>query len=122
MTWMPQCVDWTGFSFGYSLPVDDDAAAGLRRLDAGNDLDQRRLARPVFTDQAMHLAGLQRQIDIAKRVHAAEALGYAGHLQESRQGFVLQWDRSIKQSPPTWAAFPTGKAGNAAAMRRLGLV
>jgi hypothetical protein len=37
----------------------------------------------------MHLAGFQRQIDVAKRMHAAEALGYAGHLQESRQGFVL---------------------------------
>jgi hypothetical protein len=40
----------------------------------------------------MHLANLQRQIDLAKRMHAAEALRYAGHLQESRQGFVLQWD------------------------------
>jgi hypothetical protein len=40
----------------------------------------------------MHLADLQRQIDLAKRMHAAEALRYAGDLQESRQGFVLQWD------------------------------
>src|SRR6476660_6871721 len=47
----------------------------------------------------MHLADLQRQIDVAKRGDAAQALRYAGHLQESHQGFVLQWDRSIKQSP-----------------------
>jgi hypothetical protein len=57
----------------------------------------------------MHLADLQRQIDIAKRVYAAEALGYAGHLQESRQRFVLQWDRSIKAIALTRPAFPTSK-------------
>src|SRR6267142_2611847 len=85
--------------FWIFLAENGNPASWFRRLDAGNDLDQRRLAGPVFTDKAMHLADLQRQIDIAKRAHAAEALRYAGHLQESRQGFVLQWDRSIKQSP-----------------------
>src|SRR5258708_29725261 len=84
--------------FWVFLAGNGDPASGFRRLDAGNDLDQRRLAGPVFTDKAVHLADLQRQIDIAKGVHAAETLRYAGHLQESRQGFVLQWDRSIKQS------------------------
>jgi hypothetical protein len=38
----------------------------------------------------MHLAGFQRQIDIAKRVHTAEALGNTGQLQEGRQGLVLR--------------------------------
>src|SRR3954465_4522652 len=90
-----------------------DPASGFRRLDAGNDLDQRRLARPVFADEAMHLADFQCQIDIAKRMHAAEALRYAGHLEECRQGFVLQWDRSIKLSAPRRGPqSPTGEAGS----------
>ena len=100
--------------FWIFLAGNGDPASWFRRLDAGNDLDQRRLAGPVFADKAMYLADLQRQVDIAKRVYAAEALGYAGHLQESRQGFVLQWDLSIKAIAPTGAAFPTRKAGNAA--------
>src|SRR3954469_4075447 len=90
-------VDW--IEFWILLAENGNPASWFRRLDAGNDLDQRRLAGAVFTDKAMHLADLQRQIDIAKRMHAAEALRYAGHLQESRQGFVLQRDRSIKRSP-----------------------
>ena len=36
--------------------VDDDATARLRRMDAGDDLDQRRLAGAVLADQAMDFA------------------------------------------------------------------
>jgi hypothetical protein len=48
----------------------------------------------------VHLADLQRQIDIAKRMHAAEALRNAGHLQESRQGFVLRVRPSSNRLAP----------------------
>jgi len=76
--------------FWVFLAGNGDPTASFRLLDAGNDLNECRLAGTVFTDNAVHLADLQRQIDIAKRVHSAEALRNAGHLQESRQGFVLR--------------------------------
>src|SRR5437660_2510634 len=85
--------------FWIFLAENGNPASWFRRLDAGNDLDQRRLAGAVFTDEAMHLADLQRQIDIAKRMHAAEALRYAGHLQESRQGVRPAMGPFIKRSP-----------------------
>ena len=74
----------------YTLEDDGYPATAFRRLDAGNDLDEGRLARTVFPDQAVHLSGLERQIDIAKRMDAAEALRNAGHLKEGRQGVVLR--------------------------------
>ena len=76
--------------FWIFLAGNDDPAASFRRLDAGNDLYKCRLAGAVLADKAVHLADLQRQIDIAKRMHATEALRNAGHLQESHQGFVLR--------------------------------
>ena len=75
MTWMPQAVDWTGFRCGYSRPSMTMRAAGFRMQHAGEDLDQRRFARPVLTDQAMHLARPQGQVDVAQRNYAAETLG-----------------------------------------------
>src|SRR4051795_4757039 len=105
--------------FWIFLAANGNPASWFRRLDAGNDLDQRRLAGAVFTDKAMHLADLQRQIDLAKRMHAAEALRYAGHLQESRQGFVLQWDRSIKRSASTRTAIPDRRGRECSKRRRL---
>src|SRR5450631_1118138 len=76
--------------FWIFLAGNGDPTAAFRRLDAGNDFNEGRLAGTVFADETMYLADLERQIDIAKRVHAAEALRNAGHLQESRQGFVLR--------------------------------
>src|SRR3954470_6116709 len=81
--------------FWIFLAENGNPASWFGRLDAGNDLDQRRLAGAVFTDKAMHLADLPCQGDVAKRMRAAESLRYAGHLQESRQGFVP----FIEQSP-----------------------
>src|SRR5258705_13139493 len=99
--------------FWIFLAENGNPASWFRRLDAGNDLDQRRLAGAVFTDKAMHLADLQRQIDLAKRMHAAKALRYAGHLQESRQGSSC--NGTVCQTiVSTRIAFPTGEAGNAA--------
>ena len=54
-----------GVSCRYSTPVDHDAAAGVGALDAGDDLDQRRLAGSVLAGQAMHLAGGDREINPA---------------------------------------------------------
>ena len=53
-----------------SAAVDEDlAAVGLGQ--AGQDLDQRRLAGAVGADQAVHLAGHDRQRNAAQRLRAA---------------------------------------------------
>ncbi len=65
---------------GELAPVDDDRAlvGGLR---AGDDLDQRRLAGAVLTDDRVHLAGLQLEVDAPEGADAAVPLLDAGQRQ-----------------------------------------
>ena len=46
-------------------------------MDAGEHLDQGRLARAVLAEDAVHLAGKHIQVDSAQRVHAGERLRHA---------------------------------------------
>ena len=46
--------------------------------DAGDDLDQRRLAGAVLAENGVDLPARAREIDVLKRTHAAVALGYSG--------------------------------------------
>src|SRR5262245_34861363 len=71
--------------------VDGDRAAGIGRVDAGEDLDQGRLARAVLADQAMHLARLDRPVDRVERDRAAEALADAGKRQERIRAGLWDW-------------------------------
>ena len=48
--------------------------AGEIGMHAGDDLHQRRLAGAVLADEAVDLAGAEREVDIAQRLHAAERL------------------------------------------------
>jgi hypothetical protein len=54
--------------------VDHDRSAGVGSMNAGDDLDQGRLARAVFADQAMDLAALKRPVDPFQRDGSAEPL------------------------------------------------
>ena len=83
MTWMPRRVLSAGVSRSCGTPSTTMRPPGSRRLDAGDDLDQRRLAGAVLADQAMHLAGLDVQVDLAQRMHAAEDLGDVLELEEA---------------------------------------
>ncbi len=56
-------------------PVLEHDLAGSRREVAGDDLDQRRLARAVVAHQAKHLAGLKLEIDLGQRLDRPEILG-----------------------------------------------
>ena len=56
------------------LAVDQHRAAGLVPLDAGDDLDEGRLARSVLTGEAMNLAGDDIEINVGQRANTAEAL------------------------------------------------
>src|SRR6516225_11385127 len=58
---------------GGGVPVEAHLA-GVRRVDAGQDGDQRGLARAIAPDQAEALGGLQAQVHAAQRVRPAEPL------------------------------------------------
>ena len=66
-----------------TLEADGAGVGGLR---ARQDLDHRRLAGAVLTDQRQHLADVDRQICVADRPHRAETLADAGHLQPDGPG------------------------------------
>ena len=55
------------------LAVDEDPP-GVGPVEAGQDLDQRRLPGAVVADQAEHLAVPEVERDVLERSHDAEAL------------------------------------------------
>jgi hypothetical protein len=62
------------------LALDRDRAR-IRRLEAGENLDQGRLARSVVAEQPEHLALAQVQADVSQRDRGAESLGDVLHTQ-----------------------------------------
>src|SRR5882724_2174529 len=58
--------------------------AGARLDDAGNDLDQRRLAGAVLAEHGMDAAGSAGEFDVVERGDAAIALADAAHTQQRR--------------------------------------
>ena len=94
------------------LAVQEHAPAVLL-LEAGDDLDQRRLARAVVAEQAEHLALAQRQVDVAQRRDRAEALGDvldAQHLLAPRPGALAPAHRDRAAARASSAA--TSSAGS----------
>ncbi len=65
----------------HGAPVDQDLAA-VRLIDAGDDLDQRRLACAVLAEQRMNLAGADVERDAAQRAHAGKALLEVAHHEQ----------------------------------------
>jgi hypothetical protein len=61
-------------ALGFVGPTVQPHAARVRLLEAGEDLDQRRLAGAVVAQQSQHLALAQVQVDVAQRRDRAEAL------------------------------------------------
>ena len=59
-TWMPRACDVARIGEAGFLAVDQNAPVG-RRIDAADDLHQRRLAGAVVADQRDHLAGVRRR-------------------------------------------------------------
>ena len=77
-------------------PVDRDRPrleqdlAGVGRVDAGDALDERRLARAVVADEGHHLAGAHLEVDVGQRLDGAEALRQPADL-EDRRGRARLW-------------------------------
>jgi hypothetical protein len=63
------------------LPVHREVA-GVRGVDAGEQLHQRRLAGAVLADDGEHLVVPQLEVHVGERLHAGEALADPGHLEQ----------------------------------------
>ena len=63
------------------MAVDRNLAC-IGRVKAGDAADERRLSRAVVADQPDDLAGPDFEIDILKRVQAAEGLAEPGDTEE----------------------------------------
>ena len=70
---MPSDRAWSTERIDHFLAVDEDRPR-IRPHEAGEDLDQRRLAGAVVADQSQHLALGQVQRDVDERRHHPEAL------------------------------------------------
>ena len=70
---MPSERAWSTERIVCLVAVDEDPAA-VRALVAGQDLDQRRLARAVVADEPEHLALAEVHRDVDERGDRAEAL------------------------------------------------
>ena len=86
-------------------PVEHDAS-GVRRYDARQDLDQRRLARAVLAENGVNATREDDEVGVGERPHAAIALGYALHPQ-NRRGRRLQSRHAAK---PRRRRNPRGRA------------
>ena len=118
MTWMPQARRLDRVEMRIFVALDDDAAAGLRLLDAGDDLDQGRLAGAVLTDEAMHLAGLQ----VRSTSRSASTPPNRFEMPDrSRKGAprVRPADGTVLSSNRVTGAGIPREAGNAGSTRRL---
>ena len=65
------------------LAGQEDLAA-VRLVDAGHDLDQRRLAGAVLAEERVHLAGMEGQRDGLERLGRGKALGDVANFEDRR--------------------------------------
>src|SRR4051794_3177935 len=73
--------------------------AGRREVEAGDQVDERRLARAVRADQADDLLPAEREIDALERLHTLERAGDADRPQRRGRsafcGFELPGQRPM---------------------------
>src|SRR5690349_886364 len=82
--------------------------AGTRRVDTGDEIDQRRLAGAIGPDEAADLAGGDADRDVFRRRQSAEAFGEALGLEQRRH------QTSRPRSPKS----PVGRTSRMAMTRR----
>src|SRR5207302_10584137 len=84
------------------LLAEQPDLAGVGFEEAGDDVEQGRLAGTVGADQAEDLAVVDREADVVDRLHPAEALAHATELEH---------DVSLLAA----ATVPAGRGGHDAA-------
>ena len=77
--------------------VDRVARARIRGVEAGEDLDERRLARSVLPGEAVDLAGRDGQLDIGQYLRGPEGLAEPRTVRRAGTGIYLtpQADRKV---------------------------
>ena len=90
-------------------------------MDAGDALDERRLAGAVVADEGDDLTGVDVEVDVGQHLHGAEALVIALQLEQRAAASVM---RSLFLAPPgIRARRAPGRTGRGAPRaRRLSLV
>ena len=83
--------------------VDFDRA-GIRLMNAAQDLHQRRLARAVLAEQRVDLAARNLQINVGQRLHARKAFVMWLSLSIASIGFSV---RRAPAVPPPFASHRT---------------
>ena len=78
---MPMTRAWCGAEFRERFAAVANRA-GIGREDAGDDVDQRRLAGAVLAEEGVHLAGVQIEVDMIEREHAGKPLRDPRHLEQ----------------------------------------
>src|SRR3546814_2950355 len=99
-----------GLGAGEVLAVEQHGTAD-RLLQTGDDVEQRRLASTVGTDQARDVPGGHVEVDVADRLVAAEAHVGATHLQESHV-------RVLRPRPADPLCSPSPRAGGRSGLGR----
>ena len=66
---------------GHGLAVDQQLAAGVGLVRAGQNLHQRGLAGAVLAHQRQHLAAPCLEADVVERLDPGEGLGNSAHLE-----------------------------------------
>ena len=74
--------DLVRLAVGDVLAAKADHAAGVGRIDAGDQIEQGALAGAVRADDAVHLALGDRHLDVRQGDQPAEALGEARDLKQ----------------------------------------
>ena len=74
------------------------------RDDAGHDLDQRRFAGAVLAEHRVDAAGLDREVGILQRAHAAVALGDALHHEQAHRLRIGDREPAPRVGAGAWRA------------------
>ena len=80
--------------------------AGVERVDAGEDLDERRFAGAVLAEQRDDLAGADVDARIDERLRAAELFRHAAHCQQGRSGLGCRCHGCPREA---WSEWPCGR-------------
>jgi hypothetical protein len=73
-------------------PIDLEFPSRLWQMEAGQTLDQRRLARSVLPEQSVNLTRSDAQADVIERTSAPEVFGDVLHTQHVSNLFRFHGD------------------------------
>src|SRR5690606_12683399 len=87
------------------LPAVEAAGAGLGHVQAGQHVEQRRLAGAVGADQAVNFAAPDIEADVRERLQAAKALAQALRLEQHlARGGAQGFEGRVHAAPPVRAS------------------